>query len=73
MTDFLAPDWVIAAMIAECGTVSKAFDASQATRATILFLDASSWMTASLTLEMASAVDRPGIPPKRFGGRDSFI
>ena len=55
-----------------CGTDSKALDASQATRATTLFVDDNSCIMDSLTRLMASAVDRPGIPPKRLGGRDLF-
>ena len=62
----------MAARIAVCGTESKALDASQATRETSLFVDDNSCIMDSLTLLMASAVDRPGIPPKRLGGRDLF-
>ena len=50
--------------------MSKAFEASQATRATILCLDANSCIMISLTRVMTSDVDRPGIPPNRLGGRD---
>ena len=60
----------MAARIAECGTVSKALDASQATRATTLFVDDSLYIRNSLTRLMTSAVDWPGSPPKRLIGRD---
>ena len=63
----------MAARIAVCGTESKALDALQATREMTLLLEVNSWIMDSLMLLMASAVDRPGIPPKRLGGRDLFI
>ena len=66
ITDFFAPVCSIAARIAAWGTESNALEASHATIATTSFLDDSFWITRSLMLFMASVVDRPGIPPKRF-------
>ena len=72
VTELFAPVCLIAARIAAWGTESNALEASHATSATT-FLEDNFWITRSLILFMASAVDRPGIPPKRFCLRALYI
>ena len=50
------------------GTLSKAFEASQATMATELCFVARLFIAVSLIRVMASEVDRAGIPQNRLGG-----